>query len=117
MNAFRVLLTILFLCILSYTIVVAMNHGLGLLPVFFGDIALMGWPGQFNVDFMSMLTLSALWIAWRHHFSATGLALGLLGFFGGGLFLSAYLLIASLAARGDVKELLLGQARAASNAV
>ena len=74
----------------------------------------MGWPGQFNVDFLSFLTLSALWLAWRHHFSPVGLAFGVLGFFGGSFFLSAYLFFASLNANGDMKELLLGKERAKS---
>jgi hypothetical protein len=73
--------------------------------VFLGDIVAMGWPGQVNFDFTSFLTLSALWLAWRHQFSQVGIALGLLGFFGGGLFFSA---------KGDMKELLLGKVRANS---
>jgi hypothetical protein len=112
MTAFRVLLVVLFTCILFYTAVVAGNHGFGLIDVFFGDMLAMGWPGQFNVDFTSFLILSALWLAWRHHFSPAGLALGVLGFFGGGLVLTAYLFIASIGAKGDMKELLLGKARA-----
>jgi hypothetical protein len=112
MGAFRILLVILFSCIAGYTTVVVANHGFGLLGVFFGDIASFGWPGQFNVDFLSFLTLSALWLAWRHHFSPAGLLLGVLGFLGGGLVLSAYLLWASIAADGDVRELLLGRSRA-----
>lgn len=114
MGAFRVLLVILFLCISGYTAVVAANHGFGLLEVFLGDIAKFGWPGQFNVDFTSFLVLSALWLAWRHHFSPAGLALGVLGFFGGGLMLSVYLLWASFDAKGDPKVLLLGATRANS---
>jgi hypothetical protein len=112
MGPFRVLLVAIFAGILGYTAIIAGNHGFGLLEVFFSDIAKMGWPGQFNVDFMSLLTLSALWVAWRHHFSAIGIALALLAFFGGGLFLSAYLFLASLSANGDRKELLLGKVRA-----
>jgi len=113
MNAFRLLLVVLFAGIFSYTAVVVSHHGLGLLPIFFADIAAMDWNGQFNVDFASFLTLSALWLAWRHHFSPVGLMLGVLGFFGGGLMLSAYLLWASIDAKGDVKVLLLGKTRAA----
>ncbi len=112
MTAFRTLLIALFLGIAGYTAIVATQHGANLLPIFFGDIAAMAWPGQFNVDFTSFLTLSALWLAWRHHFSAAGLGLAVLGFFGGGLFLSAYLLVASFQAKGDVRILLLGQRRA-----
>jgi hypothetical protein len=75
-------------------------------------MAAVGWAGQFNLDFMSMLTLSALWVAWRHRFSAAGLLLGVLAFFGGALFLTAYLLIVSRRA-GGVNEVLLGESRSA----
>ena len=111
MSAFRILLASIFVCVVGYTVVVIANHGMGLFAVFFGDIAKMEWPGQFNVDFMGFLTLSGFWLAWRHHFSPLGLALGVLGFFGGVPVLTAYLFFASLKAN-DVKELLLGGARA-----
>ena len=62
MTAFRMLLLVMFTCILIYTLVVVAHHGTGLLPIFLGDIATMGWRGQFNVDFTSFLTLSALWL-------------------------------------------------------
>lgn len=70
MTAFRVLLVAMWAAIFGYTAIVVANHGMGLLPVFFGDMAKMDWPGQFNLDFMCMLALSALWVAWRHHFSS-----------------------------------------------
>lgn len=111
MNAFRALLVVLWLIIAGYTAIVIWNHGIGLLEVFFGDMAAMGWPGQFNLDFMSLLTLSGLWVAWRHRFSGPGLALGALAFVGGGLFLAAYLLVVSFQARGDINEVLLGKTR------
>jgi len=113
MTTFRALLIVLWALIVGYTAIVIANHGMGLLNVFFGDMAAMGWPGQFNLDFMSMLTLSGLWVAWRHQFSSVGLALGVLAFFGGALFLTAYIFIVSVLARGDMKAVLLGQARAA----
>lgn len=56
-------------------------------------MAAMTWPGQFNADFMTFLSLSGLWIAWRHHFSAGGMALG-------------------FRTQGDVKALLFGVRRA-----
>jgi hypothetical protein len=113
-TAFRALLIVLWAIIVSYTAIVMANHGIGLLDVFFGDMAAMRWPGQFNLDFMSLLTLSALWVAWRHQFSPAGLVLGALAFFGGGLFLTTYLFITSGQAEGDMKEVLLGKARAAA---
>jgi hypothetical protein len=105
-------LAAIFTTVVVYTAVVIANHGMNLLPVFFGDIARMEWPGQFNLDFLGLLTLSALWLSWRHHFSAGGLLLGLLGLFGGVPVLTAYLFGASIAAHGDVKVLLLGPNRA-----
>jgi hypothetical protein len=111
MMPFRLLLVLIFTAITLYTGVVVAHHGLDLLPVFFGDMAGMAWPGQFNLDFMCMLALSGLWVAWRHRFGAAGIALGLAAFFGGALFLSAYLLVASFRADGNVEALLLGGRR------
>lgn len=112
MLLFRALLVVIFTVIVSYTVVVVANHGLTLFPVFFGDIAKMGWPGQFNLDFMGFLLLSGIWMAWRHHFSPIGLMFGLFGFFGGAPMLTAYVFFASLNARGDMKEVFLGKIRA-----
>ena len=112
MTSFRVLLVAIFLGIAGYTVVVVANHGFGLFPVFFGDMAEMAWAGQFNFDFMCFLALSAVWVSWRHEFSPGGLLLGLIAFVGGAFFLSAYLLWASFDVDGDVPALLLGKARA-----
>jgi len=114
MGAFRILLAIMITGILGYTGIVGVNHGWNLFPVFFGDMAAMTWPGQFNFDFMCLLTFSGLWLAWRHHFSPGGLALGLLGVVGGTMVLAPYLLIVSFKANGDMKELFLGKVRAKS---
>lgn len=111
MTAFRIFLATIFVVIAIYTAIVGVNHGYGLFAVFFGDMAAMGWPGQFNLDFMCMLALSALWVSWRHQFSGAGLALGLLAFFGGASFLSIYLFIVAGQSNGSAKELLLGSAR------
>ena len=112
MAAFRMLLLVILVVLAGYTAVVISNHGWGLLAVFFGDIGRMTWPGQFNLDFLFMLTLSALWVAWRHRFTPGGLVLAALALFGGALFLSLYLLVVSWQARGDVRRLLLGDSRA-----
>jgi len=109
MNAFRVLLLAMAGSLLIYTGIVIQHHGWGLFSVFFGDMARMAWPGQFNLDFTFMLTLSGLWVAWRHRFSAGGVALGVLAIFGGASFLSVYLIALSFQTRGDVHEMLLGK--------
>ena len=76
------------IAILGYTSVTIADHGLNLLPVFFGDMAKMAWPGQFNLDFMTFLMLAGIWVSWRHQFSPAGLALGVIAVFGGMLFMS-----------------------------
>jgi len=111
MNAFRTFLAAVFLVIAGYTLVVVANHGLNLLPVFFGDMTKMQWPGQFNLDFMCMLLLAGLWVSWRHQFSVAGVVLGLVAVLGGALFLSAYLLAESFRTKGDMRRLLLGAGR------
>jgi hypothetical protein len=113
MNAFRALLALLLVTVVVYTVPVVAEHGLlSLLPTFFGDMVKMGWPGQFNLDFLGFLTLAAVWTAWRNHFSGAGLALALVAFFGGIPFLTSYLLFLSFRSGGDVKVMLLGEQRA-----
>ncbi|MFM2301457.1 MAG: hypothetical protein RLZZ84_1193 [Pseudomonadota bacterium] len=112
MTLFRIYLVLTAILIISYTAATVANHGLNLLPVFFGDMAQMSWPGQFNADFFSFLMLGGLWLAWRHHFTLVGIAFGLFIFAGGMPFLASYLLFHSVRARGDIKMLLLGEVRA-----
>lgn len=114
MRAFRFLLAMMMVGILGITGVVGYRHGWNLLPIFFGDMAALTWPGQFNFDFMCFLILSGLWLAWRHHFSPGGLLLGVLGVLGGIVLLAPYLLFSSFKANGDKKVLLLGEVRAES---
>ena len=111
MALFRAFLLAFLIVLAAYTGVVVARHGLGLLPVFFGDIGAVAWPGQFNLDFLGFLMLSALWVAWRHRFSAAGLALALLAFFGGMGFLTVYLLVQTGRTKGDVAALLMGPSR------
>lgn len=108
MTLFRGFLIFSFISIVIYTGVTISNHGLNLLPVFFGDMKAMAWPGQFNFDFMMFLALSALWTAWRNKFSPAGLGLAVLAFFGGMLFLSAYLFILSLKSNGNLIQVMIG---------
>ncbi len=115
MLLFRGFLIVMLVALSAYTGVVISNHGWNLLAVFFGDMAELAWPGQFNLDFAGFLALSAIWTAWRHQFSPGGLALGVVAFFGGMMFLTIYLLLASYQVKGDVKALLLGRLRASSS--
>ena len=112
MSAFRILLLLMLAVVLAYTGIVGFAYGWNLLPIFFREIAGLTWQGQFNLDFMCLLALSGLWLAWRHHFSPGGILLGVLGFFGGIVVLASYLLYAISEAKGDVKVILLGRTRA-----
>ncbi len=111
MKTFRIYLIILFLTVTVYTIITVTNHGWNLIPIFFNDIAIFNWSGQFNFDLSLFLTLSALWLAWRNHFTVKGLLLGLLGAIGGMFFLSAYLFIMSFKVNNDIRILLMGEKR------
>ncbi|MEO1659557.1 MAG: hypothetical protein AAFR51_01110 [Pseudomonadota bacterium] len=114
MMALLRMFVVVFLAVLViYTGIVMANHGAGLVPIFFGDMAEMAWPGQFNLDFMGFLLLSGLWISWRHDYSLVGWALTPLALFGGMLFLCIYLLIMSFRVNGDLTTLLIGEKRAA----
>jgi len=64
MTAFRILLAAIFATIAAHTVAVVVKHGFGLFGIFFGDIAKMEWPGQFNLDSMGSLVLSGFWLAW-----------------------------------------------------
>mgnify|MGYP001809669906 FL=1 len=112
MILFRVFLVIVLVCLTGYTLVVGFNHGWNLLPVFFSNVAAFNWSGQFNLDFATYLALSGIWVAWRHHFTAGAVVLGVAAFFLGMMFLAPYLLWASAKAGGDPKILLLGEVRA-----
>ena len=85
---------------------------MGLLPIFFGDMAAMTWPGQFNADFFCFLLMSGLWIAWRNHFSPPGLLLGLGGVFLGAPYLAIVLLVLSFRC-ASFAEIFLGPRRVA----
>lgn len=108
MKPFSVVLMLLWLVLAVYTALVVGEHGLNLFPYFFGDMAALGWPGQFNLDFMLMLLLSAAWTAWRNGFGAAGWLLAVPAFFGGAGFLLPYLTYLAWKHDGDTAAVLLG---------
>lgn len=112
MALFRILLIAMFVVLAGYTGITISAHGWDLVSVFFGDIGRMGWPGQFNLDFTMMLTLSALWVLWRNEFSGAGIALAPVALFGGAMFLTIYLFVLSLQTEGDIRVILIGPRRA-----
>ncbi len=107
----RAYLVVVLVGLTAYTLMVGMTHGWNLLPVFFASIAEMTWSGQFNLDFITFLGLSGIWVVWRHQCTGGAIALGILAFFGGMMFLAPYLLWASVQARGDAKVILMGEGR------
>lgn len=111
---FRAFLLLFALALAAYTLQVSLVHGMGLVPVFMGDLAAMTWSGQFNLDFLGYWLLAALWLFWRGGFTLKGAVPALLALALGGLFLAPYLLYLSFRLKGDVPALLLGDRRKAS---
>lgn len=108
MSALRTLLIALFVALALYTIVVVARDGAGLVRVFLGDLFAVGWRGQFNLDFLCYLVLSALWVAWRSGFSGVGIATAVVASVAGMLFFAPLVLVYMARAGGDMRKLLLG---------
>lgn len=113
MNAVRFVAAILTAALAVYTVFAVANEGPNFVPMFLNDLTALGWTGQIFLDLVCYTTLSGLWIAWRHDFSPLGLVLGLIAVPGAWLFFGPYVLIASIAAEGDLVSLALGPTRAA----
>ena len=111
MLAFRVMLGLILIILSAYTVKVLSTEGFTLFQVFFGDMAKLQWPGQFNIDFLFMLSLSAVWVAWRNRFSPKGLGLAVFAFFLGSAFLGVYLLFLSFQPGATGKTILIGTDR------
>ena len=108
MTVFRAILIAFLILILAYTVATVVRDGPNLIPIFLGDILAVGWPGQFNLDFILHLWLGAIWVAWRHGFSTGGVALAIIGHPLGMIFFASYLLWASYQSKGDARRLVLG---------
>jgi hypothetical protein len=111
MLAFRVILGLILVILSAYTAKVLSTDGFTLFQVFFGDMAKLQWAGQFNLDFLFMLVLSAGWVAWRNRFSPKGLGLAVLAFFLGSAFLGVYLLVLSFQPGATGRSILIGTDR------
>ncbi|MDX2130364.1 MAG: hypothetical protein SFU91_15115 [Chloroherpetonaceae bacterium] len=112
MNKASLLRIILILQIVSvsiYTIIAGSNEGWDLFSVFFGNIKVMGWNGQFNLDFSTYLLLSGLWIMWRNNFSISSIAFGFAAMVLGIIAFAGYVLYLSYVEKGDVKKILVGE--------
>ena len=73
MNIFRLFLLIIALSVIGYTLPVIQSEGiLILLPTFFGEMNNLNWQGQFNLDFLTFLLMSAFWTACINKFTLRG---------------------------------------------
>ena len=112
MTSLRILIVLLFAALAIYTVFAIANEGLNFIPIFIAGLMSMTWQGQFSLDFMTYLVLSAVWIAWRHNFSGIGIVLGFFALTCAMLFFAPYLLYAINRSRGSFETLLLGEERA-----
>ncbi len=111
MQAMKYLIAAMIAVIWIYSGAVMLHEGLDFFTPFVSAILTVTWPGQFALDFLLYLLLSAIWVAWRHGFSGAGIALGFAMLFGAVVFLP-YLLIAALRSGGDPVVFLIGPGRA-----
>lgn len=111
MTLFRGLLVLMTLSIVTYTMLVGINHGWNLLPYFVSEMMMMTWQGQFNFDFSCFLVLSGLWTIWRNEFTPLAYVLGLVAAVRGIMFLAPYLLFLSFKEQADAKTILIGHNR------
>jgi hypothetical protein len=108
MTTFRYVLIAMTAIIVILTIAAIVNEGPNLLPHFIGPILALTWQGQFNVDFLTYLVLSGIWMAWRGGFTRASIALGVLAPPLGIFFFAPYLLYLIRKTEGDPRKLLLG---------
>lgn len=108
MPIFRIALSIMGIGLAAYTSLVIANHGWNFTTYYFADLARIGWPGQFNLDFTILIVLAAAWIVWRNHGSPSSIVLALLLVPFVSMLLTAYLLYLSWQERGDMSRILIG---------
>lgn len=91
------------------------NHGVELLSVCIRDRVALDWPGQFTLDVLLVLLLSALWVAWRHGVAPSNPALGFAALLGESLLLATYLLLLTFTTNGAINKVLVGDKRIAGS--
>lgn len=108
MKWLRLFLLLELIALTVYTVWVVQVHGWSFLPYFLDNLTAVNWSGQFNLDFLMVLSLLGIWVSWRHGHSPFGLLFGLCTATGGVMFLFTYLLLEIARCKGDVRALLLG---------
>ena len=108
MARFRLVLMAMTVLIVLFTLAATANGGLDLFTPFLRPVFEMNWQGQFNIDFLTYLVLSGLWMAWRSGFSRSGLLLGIAAPPLGMLFFAPYLIYLIGRSENCSRKLLLG---------
>jgi len=104
----KTLLVVQTLGLLIYTFWAFQNEGANLFGVFIQNLISLNWSGQFNLDFLSYLLLSGLWIMWRNQYTMTSILLGLLAMVLGIVWFAPYVLWLIHKEKGDLKRVLVG---------
>jgi hypothetical protein len=108
-TTFRLGLCIGWVVLFFFSVRAVSTMGLGAAgAVFVGDFA-HPWRAQFNTDFSLYLLMAAAWMVYRARSPWVGLIWAVLAINLGGLFTLAYLLVASVQAKGDTRLVLLGR--------
>jgi hypothetical protein len=108
-NSFlKIILVIQTLGLLLYSFIAFRSEGANLWDIFYSNILSLNWNGQFNLDFLCYLLLSALWIMWRNKFSGKSIILGALASILGIVVFAPYLLFLISKEKGDLKQVFVG---------
>jgi hypothetical protein len=109
MTGFRIFLAAIWVVVAAVTIWALVEMGLAAaLTTFFSDLS-HPWRAQFYADLEAHLLLVGAWMIYRERSRGVGIACAVLTVLLGALFSLAYVLIASIRARGDARILLLGE--------
>jgi hypothetical protein len=107
MTLLRIFLAVAWLVIAYVTVRAVSQLGVAGGNIFFSDFS-QPWRAQFNTDFGFHLLLMAGWIFYREKSTVAGVLCGMGAIFLGGFFSMAYILVATIRAKGHARVLLLG---------
>ena len=108
MTQLRILIGFILLGLIGYALILIMDGRFDFITPFLSTIPALTWQGHINLDFLSYLALTGVWIAWRSGFTPTGNMLGVLSVLSGMLFFAPYLLYQIARSNNDPRKLLLG---------
>jgi hypothetical protein len=108
MRVFQIVLVIAWLVLMVVTVRAFDQLGPNAGNVFFGDFA-HPWRAQFLADFSLHILLMSVWMIYREPRLWVGIVCAFFSIMGGGVFTLAYILVASVRAHGNSRQLLLGK--------